>query len=146
LETIDLSGVNIKEFKGNFEKLNLKNLIFRYVYGLEDISGIFTMKSIDQVTFELCGIRIIDGTACNVSINKMVFSDCPNIEKIDFLLSCEHIKHLQLGGGSLLMLPKPKTWKIPNLNIYANGSSGKFYVTKKEGEIVDSLNLNNYIK
>lgn len=146
LETINLSGVHIKAFKGNFEKLNLKYLTFSNVYGLEDISGIFTMKSIDQVKIELCGIRTIDGSSCNASINKMIFSDCSNIEKIDFLLSCEHINHLQLGGGSMLLLPKPKKWKIPNLNIYAHGAAGKFYVMKKEGEIVDSLNLNPYVK
>jgi hypothetical protein len=61
-------------------------------------------------------------------------------------LSCEHINHLQLGGGSLLKLPKPKEWKIPNLSIYAHGDAGIFNVIKKEGEIVESLNLKFYIK
>lgn len=146
LETIELSGVHIKEFKGNFEKLNLKNLTLRWVYGLEDISGIFTMKSIDQVIIEKCVIRIIDGASCNVFVNEMHFLECPNIEKIDFLLSCERINRLQLGGGPMLLLPRPKKWKIPNLNIYAHGVSGKFYVIKKEGEIVESLNLKLYVK
>lgn len=146
LETIELSGVHIKEFNGNFGKLNLKKLIFRWVYGLEDLSGIFTFHSIDEVKIEKCEIRIIEGGTCNATINKMLFEDCSGIEKIDFLLSCEHINYLQLGGGPLLLLTKPEEWKLPNLSIYAQGKAGKFYVRKKDGKIVESLNLSAYLR
>lgn len=146
LEVIEIAGVHIKEFKGDFQKLNLKRFIFSWVYGLEDISGIFTMNSIAYAHFVQCGFKTIEGKTGRVKIDKLIFSECTNIEKIDFLLSCEHINHLELQGGRNLRLPDPKKWKIPTLSIYAYGDLGHFYVQKKKGEIVEELNLKLYLK
>jgi hypothetical protein len=146
LEVIEISGVHLKGFNGDFKKLRLKKLNLTSIVGLEDISGIFTMGRIDNVKIEHSNIQTIKGRECNTHIGKMIFSDCTKIENIDFLLSCEHINFLQLDGGRKLLLPNPEEWKIPNLSIYAQDEAGRFYVSKKGGEIVDSLNLKLYIK
>jgi hypothetical protein len=136
----------LKNFAGNFDKLNLKSMTLRLIVGLEDISGIFSMESIENLQIEHCNIRKIDGKRYDTRINRMILSECSGIENIDFLLSCENIFFLQLGGSSEMLLPTPKKWKIPNLNIYANGKKGRFYISKRDGKIVDSLNLKSYIK
>ena len=146
LEIIELSGVYLKAFKGDFSALNLKRLSLRAIVGLEDISGIFTMQRVDHFRLELAGIQTIAGNSCDTRINNMLILNCPQIQNIDFLLSCEHINYLKLEGGHKLLLPTPEEWKIDNLDIYAKGRGKRGYIIKKEGQLIDSLNVRQFIR
>ena len=135
LEVIELSGLGLHAFKGNFGELNLKRLRLSSIVGLEDLSGIFTMESIGEVFIEYCNFKVIQGDQCPVKIKNMEIQLCSSIENIDFLLACENITSLRVGGGRKLMLPKQETWRIPNLLLFGHGESGEFVVKMKEGEI-----------
>lgn len=146
LEVIELSGLGLKAFKGNFDQLNLKRLRLSLVLGLEDLSGIFSMKSIGEVFIEYCNFKVIQGDHCPVKIKKMEIQLCSFIENIDFLLACENIAYLRLGGGGRLMLPNQATWRIPNLLLFGHGEGGEFVVKKEDGELIEQMNLKAYLK
>ena len=146
LEVIEMSCLRLKAFKGNFNNLNLKRLRLSSIGDLEDISGIFNMDSIDEVFIEHCSIKSIEGERCGVKITSMTFQHCSYLETIDFLLACENINSLRLGGGRKLRLPQTSQWSIPNLLLFGHGEAGEFIVSKKHGEIVESKNLNAYVK
>jgi hypothetical protein len=146
LEVIEMSCLRLEAFKGNFNNLNLKRLRLSSIGDLEDISGIFNMDSIDEVFIEHCSIKSIEGERCGVKITSMTFQHCSYIETIDFLLACENINSLRLGGGRKLRLPQPSQWSIPNLLLFGHGEAGEFIVRKKHGEIIESKNLNAYVK
>jgi hypothetical protein len=146
LEVIELAGVHLAAFAGDFTGLNLKRLSLRWVYGLNDISGLFTMNSIENVWIQQCGLQVIEGNACVTKMNRMTFSDCNRIENIDFLLGCENIAYLELGASSKLRVPPLATWKIPNLTVYAGNGTDKFYVIKKDGVVQETAHLEGYLR
>ncbi len=146
LEVLELSGLGLKAFKGTFDQLNLKRLRLSSMVGLEDLSGIFTMNSIDEVFIKNCNLKSIQGEHCAVNIQKMDIQKCSFIENIDFLLACEHINSLRLGGGSKLMLPKQEKWRIPNLLLFGHGKGGEFVVKMEKGELIEQMNLKDYIR
>lgn len=146
LEVIELSRLQLKAFKGNFNNLKLKTLRLSSIEDLEDISGIFTMNSVGELMIEYCPFHSIQGEQCGAKIKYMEIQLCSFIENIDFLLSCENISTLRVSGGGRLKLPKPEVWRIPNLLIFGDGEAGEFIVRKKQGVIVESKNLNTYLK
>lgn len=143
LENIEFRCIGLPKFTGNFERLNLNKLLLSEVYGLEDISGIFTFNSIDDLKLENCCPKTISGSVCRTKIKKM-YVDRTEAENIDFLLRCENINDLQLGCGQNLRLLNENTWLIPNLSIYLMNQGQIFHVRKKNGKIVESLNLDTF--
>lgn len=144
LDIIDLTGVHIKEFKGNFEKLKLKELTL-HVYGLQNISGIFTFDSIGKVNVRASQLRVIQGARCEVKINKITFESGERLENIDFLLMCPNINSLTLICSEKIKLPSYKAWKIPDV-IITNGNPW-FYIRTENGILIKkSENFDNNIK
>ena len=146
LEEIDMSVLELKAFKGNFQDLNLKKLRLRSIATLEDLSGIFTMNSIGEVFIEYCNFKVVQGDQCPVKIKNMEIQLCSSIENIDFLLACENISTLRVSSGGRLKLPKPSTWRIPNVQLFGHGKGGEFVVKMKEGELIEQMNLKAYLK
>lgn len=129
-----LYGVWLAKIDGDFKGMSLGRLDLNTIYGLEDVSGLFSFDSIAELSMRRChDLKQISASACRLRTHKLLVEESGRLRDVNFLFGCEGISRLEIKDAPELIVPDTAMMeKIPDIILYGSGPR-HFQLYKEKG-------------